>query len=73
MKKLRFYNNSRCQLAVNIISAVLDGNGAVAPAAGYDSDWLTTVAAQREQKGVKLFIIGFNAGDDVLRALWDGH
>ena len=59
-----------CQLAVDGVAAVLDGDGAVTLATGDDGDGFAAVAAQGEQKGVQLLVIGFNTADDVFFSLY---
>ena len=62
----RFLNdNGLRQLVVDVVSAVLDGNGAAASAAGDHRDRLAAVAAQGKQKSVQLFIVGFDPLNDV--------
>ena len=46
---------------VDAIAPVLHGDDAAAPAAGYHSDGLPAVAAQGEQKGIQLLIVGIDA------------
>ena len=53
------------QLSVDIISAVLDGDGAATPATGNYGNGLSAIAAEGEQKGQKLFIVGVDRLDDI--------
>ena len=64
---LRETSNPNCfgQLFVDIVSAILDGNRAATPAAGYHRDGLAAVAAKGKQKGIQLFVIGVDAADDI--------
>ena len=59
-------DNGLSQLIVDIVSAVLDGHGAVVLPAGHHGDGFAAVAAKGEQERIKFFIIGFDALDDVL-------
>ena len=54
------YNSFR-QLVVNAVASVFYGNYTSASAAGYDGDLFTAVTAERKQKGIKLFVIGFDS------------
>ena len=65
MKELLSNDNCLSQLIIDVISAILDGYSTAVPAAGHYGDRLTTVAAQREQESVELFVIGFDGADDV--------
>jgi hypothetical protein len=58
------------QLIVNVVSAILDGNGAATLATGDHSDWFATVAAKRQQKRLERFIISFDPLNDVLLAFF---
>ena len=58
-------DNCFSQLAVNIIAAILDGNGHVSSAAGYHSDRFATIAAQRKQECVEVFVICVDTLNDV--------
>ena len=61
-------NDGLCQLIIDIIPTILDGNGAVSTLSGYHRDWLTGVAAQGEQEGIQLFVIGLNGPDNIFFA-----
>ena len=58
-----------CKLCVDVVSAVLDGDGAAAAPPRNDGDLLAAVAAKREQKRVKLRIVRFDPLDDVFLTL----
>ena len=58
MKRLNA--NGFCQLAVNIIPAVLDSYYAISPLPGDHSDGFAGVAAKGKQKGIELFVIRFD-------------
>ena len=51
------YFNGSCQLIVDAVSAVLDGDDAGASAAGDHGDGFSAVAAQREQEGIQFIIL----------------
>ena len=52
--------NSLCQLIVNAVSSVLDGNGTALASFFDDRDRLALVAAEREEEGVELLIVGLD-------------
>ena len=56
------------QLIVDVVSGILDGNGAAAPAAGDHRDGLACIAAQGKQKAIEFFIVRFDPLNDVLLA-----
>ena len=59
-------DDDRCgQLVINVVSAVLDGNGKAASAAGDHGNGLTGIAAQREQECIQFFILSGDPADDV--------
>ena len=53
------------QLAVDVVSAVLDGNHTAVSLMGDHGDRFTGVTAQRKQEGVQLFVVGFDPLNDV--------
>ena len=57
--------DSFCQLIVDVISSVLDGDGTTASSAGDDRDRFAAVAAEREEEGVELFVIRIDLFDDI--------
>ena len=57
--------NGLSQLLVDVISSVLDGDGATASSACDDRDRLAAVAAEREEEGVELFVIRIDLFDDI--------
>ena len=61
-------NDCLCQPIVNVVSAVLDGDDAAAPAPGDYGNRLAAVAAQRKQKRVKLTVLRFDPLDDIFLA-----
>ena len=58
MKRLNA--NGFCQLAVDIIPAVFDGDYAVSPLPGNHGDGFTGVATKGKQKRIELFVIRFD-------------
>ena len=56
------------QLGIDAVSAVFDGDHAASAPAGDDSDVLTAVATQREQKSIEFFIIGVNSLNNIFLA-----
>ena len=65
-------HNGFCQLIVNGIAAVLDGNDTGALLTGDDGDGFAAVASQREQECVQFLIIGFDPLNDVFFAFCGG-
>ena len=59
------HNDCFRQLIVDIVSAILDGNGAAVTATGHNGDGLTGIAAQRKQESIELIVIGFDGFYDV--------
>ena len=59
------HQNGLGKLPVDGVPTVFDGNGAASLTAGYHGDGLTAVAAQREEKGIQLRVVGEDAGDDI--------
>ena len=57
--------NSLCQLRIDAISAVLDGDYIAALPPGYQGNGFAAVAAQREQKRVQFFVLCLDLADDV--------
>ena len=57
--------NCLCQLIIDIISSILDGNHTSASAAGDHSDGLATVAAQGKQKAVQLLVVGLDLPNNI--------
>ena len=57
-----------CQSAVDAVAAIFHGNHTGGPAAGYDGNGLTGVAAQGKEKTVEFRVIGVDALDDVFPA-----
>ena len=55
-----------CQLIIDIVSAILDGDSAAASPAGNHCNRLTAVTAQREQERIEVFIIGIDPQNDIL-------
>jgi len=47
------------KLIVDIVSSVLDGNDTASLEMTDDGDLLTAVAAERKQKGIEFFVVGF--------------
>ena len=60
--------NGLRQLVVDIVSAVFDGNGAVAFLFGDDGDGFAAVATQGEEKFVQFLVVGFDGFDDIFLA-----
>jgi hypothetical protein len=58
------------QVLVNIVSAVLDGNYTTASTVLYNRNSFTAEATEREQKRIKLFVIGLNSLDNVFLSLF---
>lgn len=56
------------QLVADGIAAVLDGDDAGPPAAGDDGDGFPGVAAQGEQEGIHLLVIGLKRPDQIFPA-----
>ena len=54
---LFLYLNGSCQLIVDAVSAVLNGDHTGASAAGDHGNGLPSVAAQRKQEGIQFFIL----------------
>ena len=66
---LSFLNqNSLCQLIVDAVSAVLDRNGTALASFFDDRDRLALVAAEREEEGVELLVVGLDLFDYVFLA-----
>ena len=65
-KKLQ--KNALGQLVADGVAAVLDGDDAGAPAAGDHRDGLPGVAAQGEQEGIHLLVIGMKRLDQIFPA-----
>ena len=57
------------QLLVDVVSAVLNGNGQIPPAPGDHGDGLTAVAAQGEQKAVEFLVVCFDPLNDIFLTL----
>ena len=53
------------QLKVDVVSAVLDRNDTAARAAGHNGNRFAAVAAEREEKGIKLLIFRVDLADGV--------
>ena len=60
--------NGSCQLIVDAVSAILNGNHAGASAPGDHGDRLTAVAAQRKQKCIQFFVFCCNISNSILSA-----
>ena len=60
--------NGSCQLIIDTISAILDGNHTGASAPGDHGDGLSAVAAQRKQECIQFFILCDNISNGVLLA-----
>ena len=58
-------DNGFRQLGVDVVAPILDGNHAAASAPGNHGDGLAAVAAQGEEEGVQLLVIGVDALDNV--------
>ena len=63
--KGRSDDNGLRQLLVDVIAAVLDGDHAAASAPGDNGNGFAAVAAQGEEEGIELFIVGVDAPDDI--------
>ena len=62
--------NGFSQLIVDVVPGILDGHGAAAFAMGNDGNGFAGVTAQREQKGVKLLIVGEDVTNDVFSSFF---
>ena len=58
------------QLIVNVVSAILDGNGAATSSAGNHRYGFTCIAAKGKQKRIEFFVISFDPLNDVLLAFF---
>ena len=61
-------SNGFRKLVIDIVSSVLDGNGAAAFSVCNNSDRLSAVTAKGEEESVEFFIVGFDGFDDILFA-----
>ena len=61
-------HNGLCQLGVDIVPAVLNGDSAAALPMGNDRNGLAAVAAQREQKRVQLFVVCVDLPDGIFHS-----
>ena len=59
------------KLIVDTVSAVLDGYDTAASAARDYRDRFPAVTAEREQKGIQFFIIGFDPPNDIFPSYID--
>ena len=63
--KGRSDDNGLRQLLVDVVAAILDGDHAAASAPGDNGNGFAAVAAQGEEEGIELFIVGVDAPDDI--------
>ena len=62
-------NNNGCrQLFIDAVAAILDGEHTAAPTPGNNRHRLAAVTAKGKEKGIQVFVIGFDALDDVFPA-----
>ena len=54
-------NDCLSQLVVDIVSAVLNGNGTTSASAGNNCNGFAAVAAQGEQERIEIFVVGLDA------------
>ena len=57
-----------CQVVVNAVSAVLDGNDTSAATVGNDGDLLPRVTTEGKEERVQLLVIRFDSLDDIFLA-----
>jgi hypothetical protein len=55
------------QIVADGVAAVLDGDDTGTPASGNDGDGFPGVAAQGEQEGIHLLVIGINSVDQIFK------
>lgn len=57
-----------CQLKIDVVTCVFDGDNAIALFSGNNGDRFPAVAAQGKKKGFHFIIVGIDRGDWVFRS-----
>ena len=67
---IKLYQYGICQIVIDVVSAVLDGNDATASAALDDGYRFSAEATERKQEGLEILVIRIYVYDDIFFSLF---